>query len=70
MQFVIVAEHPPNLYPTSNAKTRELMKQGMKDIPSLAQKLGVKIITLNVFGPDHVVMAVVEAGDIEAATRL
>ncbi len=43
MQFVIVAEHPPNLCPTSNAKIRELMKQGMKEIPSLAQKLGVKI---------------------------
>ncbi len=38
----------------------------MKGIPTLAQKLGVKIITLNVFGTDHVVMAVVEAADIEA----
>ncbi len=66
MQFVVISEHPPNLCPTSNAKTRELMKQGMKEIPTLAQKLGLKIITLNVFGTDHIVMAVVEAADIEA----
>jgi hypothetical protein len=37
-----------------------------QEIPKLAEQPGVKIITMNVFGPDHVVMAVVEAGDIEA----
>lgn len=64
MQFVIVAEHSPELCPSSNAKIREMMKQGAKELPDLAKKLGVKVITLNVFGPDHVVLAVVEAGDI------
>lgn len=66
MQFVMVAEHPPNLCPSSNAKTREMLKQGAQELPGLAQKLGVKIITLNVYGPDHVVLAVMEAADIEA----
>ena len=66
MQFVMVAKHPPNLCPSSNAKIRDMMKQGAKELPGLAQKLGVKIITLNVFGPDHVVLAVMEAADIEA----
>lgn len=64
MQFVIVAEHSPELCPSSNAKIREMMKQGAKELPDLAKKLGVKVITLNVFGPDHVVLAVVETGDI------
>jgi hypothetical protein len=65
MQYVVLATHTPDLCPTSNAKIRELMKQGSKEIPSLAGKLGVKIVTLNVFGPDHQVIAVVEADDIE-----
>ncbi len=64
-QFAIIAEHAPELCPTSNAKTREMMNQGAKEIPGLAQKLGMKIITLNVFGPEHIVLAVVEAPDIE-----
>jgi hypothetical protein len=65
MQFVVLATHSPDMCPSSNSKIRELMKQGSKEIPNLAGKLGVKIVTLNVFGPDHQVMAVVEADDIE-----
>lgn len=66
MQFVIIAEHQPEYCPSSNAKIREMMKQGAKELPDLATKLGVKIITLNVFGPDYIVLAVLEAADIEA----
>ena len=39
MQFVVVSEHAPNLCPTSNAQTRELMREGAKELPTLAQKL-------------------------------
>jgi len=35
-------------------------------MPDLAKRLGVKIITINVYGPDHKILAVVEANDIEA----
>ncbi len=65
MQFVITARHAPEHCPTSNAKIRALMKQGAKEIPEVAKKLGVKIISINVFGPDHVMLAVVEANGIE-----
>ena len=65
MQFVIIARHSPEHCPTSNAKIRQLVKEGTKEIPNIAQKLGVKIITLNVYGPDHEVLAVVEADGIE-----
>jgi hypothetical protein len=64
--FAVIAEHPPELCPTSNAHTRQMMKEGAPQIPQLAQQLGVDILTLRVFGPDHVVLAVVEANDIEA----
>jgi len=65
MQFVVIAEHSPELCPTSNAQTRQMMNEGAPQIPDLARTLGVEMITLRVFGPDHVVLAVVEADDIE-----
>jgi len=63
-QFAIIAEHPPQLCPTSNAQTRQIFQQGAGQIPQLAEELGVNIITLRVFGPDHVIVAVVESEDI------
>jgi hypothetical protein len=64
--FAVIAEHPAELCPTSNAQTRQMMREGAPQIPQLAEQLGVDIVTLRVFGPDHVLLAVVEANDIEA----
>ena len=64
--FAVIAKHPPELCPTSNAQTRQMLKQGAGQIPQLAEQLGVDIVTLRIFGPDHIVLAVVEAEDIEA----
>jgi hypothetical protein len=66
MQFVVVAEHPPELCPASNQKVRDLMDQGAQEIPALAKKLEIEIVTLNVLGPDHQVIGVFEAADINA----
>jgi hypothetical protein len=64
--FAVIAEHPPELCITSNAKTRQMMKEGAPQIPQLAEQLGLNIITIRVFGPDHILLAVVEADDIDA----
>jgi hypothetical protein len=64
--FAMIAEHPPNLCPTSNAQTRQIMKEGAGQLPQLAEQLGVNIVTLRVFGPDHIILAVVEADDIDS----
>ena len=64
--FAVIAQHPPELCPTSNARTRQMMREDAPQIPRLAEQLGVDIITLRVFGPDHIVLAVVDADDIEA----
>jgi hypothetical protein len=50
----------------SNAKVRDLAKQTTGDMPNLAEKLGVHLITTSVFGPDHMIHAVAEADNIEA----
>ena len=64
--FAVIAKHPPELCPTANAQTRQMLKEGAGQIPQLAEQLGVDIVTLRIFGPDHIVLAVVEADDIEA----
>jgi predicted RecB family endonuclease len=64
--FAVTAEHPPDLCPVSNAQTRQILKEGAGQIPRLAEQLGVNIVTLRIFGPDHVILAVVEANDIDS----
>jgi hypothetical protein len=64
--FAVIAEHPPNLCPTSNARTRQMLKDGARQIPQLAARLGVGIGTLRIFGPDHIILAVVESDDIDS----
>jgi hypothetical protein len=64
--FAVTAEHPPELCPTSNAQTRQILKEGAGQIPRLADQLGVNIATLRIFGPDHIILAVVEADDIDS----
>ena len=65
-QFAVLAEHPPDLCPTSNAQTRQMLKQGADQIPQLAEELAVNILSLRIFGPDHVILAVVESEDIDS----
>ena len=64
--FAVIAEHPPDLCPTSNAQTRQVLKEGASQIPLLAEQLGVDIGTLRIFGPDHIILVVVEAEDIDS----
>jgi len=64
--FAVIAEHPPQLCPVANAQTRQMLKEGAGQIPQLAEQLGVKITTLRIFGPDHIILAVVEADDIDS----
>ena len=64
-QFAVIAEHPPNLCPMSNALTRQMMKEGAGQMPQLTEQLGINIVTFRILGPDHIFVAVVEADDID-----
>jgi hypothetical protein len=64
--FAVIAEHPPDLCPTSNAQTRQMLKEGAGQIPQLAEQLGLNIVTLRIFGPEHIILAVVDADDIDS----
>ena len=64
--FALIAEHPPDLCPTSNAQTRQMLKEGAGQLPQLAEQLGVNIDVLRIFGPDHIILVVVEADAIDS----
>src|SRR5215217_3739972 len=64
--FAMIAEHPPDLCPTSNAQTRQILKEGAGQIPQLAEQLGLNIVTLRIFGPDRIILVVVDADDIDS----
>src|SRR4030095_1781918 len=67
--FAVIAKHPPELCPTSNAHTRQMLKEGAGQIPQLAEQLGVNIVTMRIFGPDHHILAGVEADDIDSVRK-
>jgi hypothetical protein len=43
-----------------------MLKEGAGQISQLAKELGVEIGTLRIFGPDHIILAVVESQDIDS----
>lgn len=63
MQYLIVAQHPPDLCPSANEKVRALASEGAKEMPTLAEKLGVKILATYVPMTTHQVFVAVEADD-------
>ena len=65
MQFLIAAQHPPHLCPSSNADIRKLAADGAQEMPALAEKLGVKVGATYVPMTNHMVFVAVEADNID-----
>jgi uncharacterized protein with GYD domain len=63
MQYLVVAQHPPDLCPSANEKIRQLASEGGEQMPALAEKLGVKILATYVPMTNHQVILAVEADD-------
>jgi uncharacterized protein with GYD domain len=65
-QYLVVGQHPPDLCPSANANIRKLAAEGGKEMPGLAEKLGVKILATYVPMTNHQVYVAVEADDANA----
>jgi uncharacterized protein with GYD domain len=65
MQYLVVGQHPPDLCPSANETTRTLASEGAKEMPALAEKLGVKIQATYVPMTNHMVFVAVEADDAD-----
>ena len=63
MQYLIVGQHPPDLCPSANETVRTLASEGGKEMPALAEKLGVKILATYVPMTNHQVYVAVAADD-------
>jgi hypothetical protein len=66
MHYVVLATHTAEVCPTSNAKTKALLLELAPQIPSLADKHGVKILAGPFTNREHIVVTVVEAEHAEA----
>jgi hypothetical protein len=71
-QYVILADHPPDICPTSNARSRARAIEGLgQDLAKLSEAAGVTFISGPLhLDPGHRTVAVVEAPSIEAVTQL
>lgn len=71
-QYVVLADHAPNICPSSNAKVRARAREGLGQLlPELAKAAGVTFTVEPLhLNPGHRTIAVVEAPNIEAVTKL
>ncbi len=69
MHFVLLATHDPDVCPTANATTRDLMLKTAPEMPNLAQKAGVSIVAGPFVNREHTIVAVVQSEKAENVDR-
>jgi hypothetical protein len=65
-RYGLTMTHPPNICPIANKASREAAVAGWKQIPSVSQKYGVKVLSFDHFDPQHFIIGMIEADSIEA----
>jgi hypothetical protein len=62
--FVVVAEHPPQLCPHSNAAARKIMQRA-SEIEATAKRLGIEIVFSGIPVPEHQTIMILRAPTFE-----
>ena len=70
IQYLVIGQHPPDLCPASTETIRTLASEGGKEMPALAEKLGVKVLATYVPMTNHMVVVAVEADDADKVREL
>jgi hypothetical protein len=65
VHYVVLASHPPEICPTSNAKTRALLLDLAPQIPAIAQKHGVNILAGPFVNREHLAVTIVDTDSAE-----
>jgi hypothetical protein len=65
MHFVILGEHSPEVCPTSNATTKNLLLELAPQIPGIAEKNGVNIVAGPFVNREHTTVLVLESDRAE-----
>jgi hypothetical protein len=70
--YVILADHSPDICPTSNSRSRARAMQGLgQDLPRLSADADITFVIGPLhLDPGHRMMSVVDAPNIEAVTQL
>jgi hypothetical protein len=66
MPYVMLGQHPPDLCPTSNAKTRERVQQMMTQLDAAQKTHQVRVLSGHVLGVSHRMVVILEAPNVEA----
>jgi len=66
MRYVILGQHPTDLCPTSNVKTRERVGQMMTQLEAAQQRHQVRVLSGHVLGASHRMVVLSEAPTEEA----
>lgn len=69
MHYVMLATHTPELCPTCNSKTKELLLRVAPEIPNIAQKAGVTFVAGPFVNREHMVVTIVEADKAESVDQ-
>jgi len=71
-KYVILADHTPDICPSANARTRARAMEGIgQQLPKLAEAAGITFDVMPLhLDPGHRSVAVVDAPNIEAVTKL
>jgi hypothetical protein len=67
--FVVIAEHPPQLCPHSNAAARKIM-QRTPEIYAIARKLEIEVIFAGIPVPEHQTIMVLRAPSFESVRTM
>jgi hypothetical protein len=70
MDFVVIADHPPNLCPSSNEKVRKGLKESFPKLPSLAKSLGVEVTFVGIPVVNHKIFLIAKAQNQESVREL
>jgi hypothetical protein len=70
MHYVLLGIHSPDVCPTSNSKTKELLLQMAPQIPKMAEQAGVKIVAGPYVNREHTIVIVAEAKSGEDLDRI
>ena len=62
--FVVIAEHPPQLCPHSNAVARKQMER-VSEIEAIAEKLEIEIVFSGIPVPEHQTIMILRAPSFE-----
>jgi uncharacterized protein with GYD domain len=70
MLFLMVSKHSPESCPMNNEKVKKLMPIGMEKMEQVSKKYGIKMVGSWVSMPEHLMVAVFDAPNLETMMKV